>query len=309
MLTGCTTFTDGINNKGIVYGGDYEGNFSLRSLVTQQYVSGLTSGSTGSGGFLGLVTETSDAPEPSELADNQWVKPEPTAGDEYCYTFNSFTDSGSTAISVNLSLEDSYLRYCCTGASAGYWISETYARPLLSGHTWIGDTNCKVCEVPVINEWVSSESQLCYAGQKFAYDTQTIFQIDIGCCVTMPNKIFSENVALCTVGNTCLFTIPSGKTALLSSTKLIMKQTANPDGFIVSMGNNTCGTPSLSYNNMIANCAIDDVLISEVYEIVPVESNAVACDGSCLGTDVYIRVQTATSGTLCANVLVEGYVF
>jgi len=37
--------TDTINNKGAVYAGDYEANFTERSLVTKQYVDGVTGGS------------------------------------------------------------------------------------------------------------------------------------------------------------------------------------------------------------------------------------------------------------------------
>lgn len=297
------TFTDNRTTKsGMLYGDDYSANYSCLSIPNVGYITGLTSG--GSGGFLGVVTKATA--EPSDLASNQWVKPEPMSTGCFNYTFDNFLDSGSTAISVNLSLEDVYLRYDEDNTA---WIKESYDKPITSGHTWVGGTNNTVCEIPIINEWVSSESLLCYAGQKFAYDTQTIFQIDVGCCVTMPNKIYAEDVELSAVGDTCLFVIPTGKRALLSSVKLIMSQDASPDTFTVSMGNNSCTTPSLSYNNMISDCVVANVLTDEVYEIVPVESNAVACNGGCLGADVYIRVQSAASGTLCANVLVEGHVF
>jgi len=46
MSTGSTVFTDAYTSKGIVYGGDYENQFSPRSLVTKQYVSSQTSGVT-----------------------------------------------------------------------------------------------------------------------------------------------------------------------------------------------------------------------------------------------------------------------
>jgi hypothetical protein len=302
--TGQFTISDS-NQVGAKYGGDYSANFTDHSLVTKKYVSGLTSG--GSGGFLGLVTKASA--EPSDLQDNQWVKPEPMSTDCFNYTFDNFSDSGGTAISVNLSLCDSFLRYCCTGATGGYWLNESYAKPLSSGYTWMGDSNCKACEIQIIDEWVGSESQLQYAGQKYAYPTQTVFQIDVGCCITIPNKIFCADVELCTVGDTTLFTIPAGKTAMLNSVKLIMSQDANPDSFTVSMGNNCCTTPSLSFNNMVNNFQIDDVLTREVYELVGSESSGACCDGSCLIDEVRIRVQSGSTGTLCANVLLEGYVF
>jgi len=38
---------DTINSKGLIYAGDYENNFTARSLVTAQYVTGVTSGITG----------------------------------------------------------------------------------------------------------------------------------------------------------------------------------------------------------------------------------------------------------------------
>jgi len=299
-------FTDCQTTKhGLQYCEDYSANYTLRSLVDKEYVSGLTSG--GSGGFLGLVTKASA--EPSDLQDNQWVKPEPMSTDCFNYTFDNFSDSGGTAISVNLSLCDSFLRYCCTGATGGYWLNESYAKPLSSGYTWMGDSNCKACEIQIIDEWVGSESQLQYAGQKYAYPTQTVFQIDVGCCITIPNKIFCADVPLCTVGDTVLFSIPAGKTAMLNSVKLIMSQDANPDSFTVSVGNNCCITPSLSFNNMVNNFQIDDVLTREVYEIVGSESSGACCDGSCLIDEVRIRVQSGSTGTLCANVLLEGYVF
>jgi hypothetical protein len=56
------TVIDAINETGMVYGGDYENNFTARSLVTKQYVSGVTSGITGTitGGTNGLGTTGAD---------------------------------------------------------------------------------------------------------------------------------------------------------------------------------------------------------------------------------------------------------
>ena len=304
-LSNNTSFEGTGSNYHLCYGGDYSDAYSARSIPDVGYVTGLTFG-----GFLGTVTETSSQPEVTLLANNQWVKPAPTSAGSFNYTFDNFSDSGSTAISVNLSLEDIYLRYCCTGASAGYWIKESYDRPITSGHTWIGDLDNKVCEVQVINEWVGTVGEICYTGQKFTYPTQTISQVDVGTCVTTPNKIFIDNIDLKTVGNTCIFAIPSGKTAIIIDAKLVMKNNSTPDSFTVSIGNNSCGTPSLSYNNMMSDLTVDDVLENEVYNLVSGIGGAAYCDGSCLGSDVNFRVQTAATGaTLNANLIFEGYVY
>lgn len=263
----------------------------------------LYSGATSGGGFLGTVTQSTA--EPSDLKDNQWVKPAPTSSGVFNYTFTNFCDSGSTAINVNLSLEDVYLRYC----DGGYWVKEYYDRPITSGYTWIGDSTNKVCEVRVINEWVSSESEIDYTGQKYSFPTQTIFQVDVGTCVTIPNKIFIQNINLQTTGNTCLFTIPTSKCVLISSAKLIMKQNASTDTFTVSIGNNYNITPSLSYRNMITNCQISNVNIGEVYELLPATDLQSCISGYSVGSDVCLRVQSASTGTLCADLLLEGFVY
>ena len=272
------------------------GGTDIGIICNDNYIGVNFTGITG-GGFLGTVTETTT--EPSDLADNQWVKPEPTVSGDFNYTFNNFLDSGSTAISVNLSLEDVYLRYNGDDSS---WVKESYSKPITSGHTWIGDATNKICEIPVITEWVSSTSNLCYAGQKFAYPTQTIFQVDVGCCVTMPNEILIKNIDLKTVANTCIFSIPVGMCAMVKSAKLVMLNNADPDSFTVSIGNN-----STTYDNMIANSVIDDVNLCEVYDITPVLSCAVSVAS---GSDVYFRVQSAISGaTLSTNLLFDGYLF
>jgi hypothetical protein len=87
----------------IKYDADYSGTYVARSIPDVGWITGNTGG-----GFLGTVTRTSS--EPTNLKNNQWVKPKPD-GNCFCYTFSNFLDSGSTAISVNLSLEDVYLRY------------------------------------------------------------------------------------------------------------------------------------------------------------------------------------------------------
>jgi len=285
---------------GLQYAGAYKNTFKCHSLVDVDYVTGLTSG--GSGGFLGLVTKATT--EPTDLQENQWVKPEPMSTDCFNYTFDNFLDSGSTAISLNLSLEDVYLRYCSTGTSAGYWIKEGYEKPLSSGYTWVGGDTCKATEVAVINEWVNTPAEVCYVGQKYAYQTQTIFQVDVGTCATIPNKILVSGITLSSVGNTCIFTIPAGMCGLINSAKLIMSNDATPDSITISIGNN-----SSTYNNMLSACTIDDVLTCEVYELMPTSLPSCAASQTS-GSDVYFRVNTAaTGGTLNANLLVEGYVY
>jgi len=293
-----TIFTGGASNYHLQYAADYSASYVARSIPDVAWITGNTGG-----GFLGTVTQTST--EPSNLKDKQWVKPEPTAAGIFNYTFSNFLDSGSTAISVNLSLEDVYLRYC----DSGYWVKESYYRPITSGYTWIGDSANKVCEVRVIDEWVSSASNIEYTGQKYSYPTQTIFQVDVGTCITIPNKIFIENIDLNATGNTCLFTIPAGMCAMISSAKLIMKQNASTDTFTVSIGNNACVIPSQSFCNMVANCQISNVNLGEIYELLPATDLQSKVTGQSSGNDVCLRVQVASTGTLCANLLLEGFVY
>jgi hypothetical protein len=182
---------------------------------------------------------------------------------------------------------------------------------LTSGHTWVGSdvSNC-VCEVPVIDEWVDAIASLCYTGQKFAYDTQSVFQIDVGTCITIPLNILIQNINLKTIANTVAFTIPTGKAALINRAKLIMLNDATPTSFSVSIGNNSCTTAALSYNNLVSTVAIDDVLTRETYELTPLQQ-AVCNNGACCGSTVYFRVQSgSTSGNnLCAHLLIEGFVY
>ena len=84
-----------------------------------------------------------------------------------------------------------------------------------TGLVWdTGTTQIK--GVPVIDEWVSSISNLCYTGQKFAYDTQSIFQNDVGNCIVLPNYVFIKNINIGITGNTYLFQIPTGKAAFIN---------------------------------------------------------------------------------------------
>ena len=162
--------------------------------------------------------------------------------------------------------------------------------------------------VPVIDEWVGATTELLYAGQKFAYDTQTILQTDVSTCVTIPNYILVQNINLKNVGNTLAFTIPVGKTALLNRAKLIILCDADPTGFKVSMGNNCClGDESLSMNNLVSLCQIADVLTNETYDLTPLQHGVTIGSNSL----VYFRVASGSTSAnpLCAHLLVEGFVY
>lgn len=258
-----------------------------------------------SGGFLGLVTQTTA--EPSNLKDNQWVKPSPTVGGVFNYTFTNFCDNTATPISVNLSLEDVTLRYRAAG---DYWTKESFNRPITSGTTWIGNatSNC-VCEVPVIDEWVTSEANLAHIGQKFAYETHTVFQTDVGTCTLIPNYIFCKNIDLKTIGNTLITTIPAGKRILLNHAKLIVQNSVTSStGFAVQMGNHCL---SNCYNNLISKYCIDDALAYNTYEL-PVLQKTIGIDtpNYCCA-QIYFRVSSgATSvSSVTAHLLVEGFLY
>jgi hypothetical protein len=252
--------------------------------------------SSGGGGFLGTVTQSSA--EPSNLKQNQWVKPEPTAGGVFSYTFTNFKDSTDTAINVNLSLEDVYLRYC----DSGYWSKESYNRPITSGYTWIGHatSNC-VCEVPVIDEWVDAITGLQYIGQKFTYPTQSVLMTDLGVCTLVPNYIYTQNIPLNAIGNTAIMTIPTGKCVLFNRFKLIIRQDAPVTTFCVSIGN-----VASTYCNLSPLVAIANVLTNETYDLEVTQKGTPATAGS----TVYFRVSTASAcATLCGNLLTEGFIY
>jgi hypothetical protein len=175
-----------------------------------------------------------------------------------------------------------------------------------TGLVWdTGTTQIK--GVPVIDEWVSSISNLCYTGQKFAYDTQSIFQNDVGNCIVLPNYVFIKNINIGITGNTYLFQIPTGKAAFINRAKLIFLCCADVDSFCVSIGNNACPTnPALSYNNLVT-C----VQISNVHECQTYDLSLLACAvAASVGTAVCFRVGNPTSSyPLCANLLLEGFLF
>ncbi len=251
-------------------------------------------------GFLGLATKTTA--EPTGVKQNQWVRPKPEPDGNYSYTFTNFCDSLGLPIAVNLSLEEVYLKYCQTG---DYWTKEYFDRPLASGKTWIGNAASAVCEIPVIDEWVYADTALSYIGQKFAYPTQTVLKSDLDTCITVPNYIFIQNINLKNVGNTAIFTIPTGKVAVVNSLKLITLQNVSPTTFTVSVGNN-----SSNYNNISACYAIDDVLQYETY-CLPMDTSPGKAIPATLGSTLYFRVATgSTSGSnLCAHLLVEAFLF
>ncbi len=256
-------------------------------------------GSGGSGGFLGNVTK--NTAEPSDLEGNQWVQPEPQPDGTFNYTFDNFDDINSTAINVNLSLENVVLRY----HADGYWIKESYNKPITSGKTWVGTTNNEVQEMSVIEEWVTTEAGLSYIGQKFAYDTQTIFKTDFDELTTLQNYILIEDINLKTVANTLIASIPSGKKMLINRAKLIILGSASPTSFTVSIGDN-----GSSYNNIVSSSTIEDVIIDETYDLqigtLTYPRQSIAADSS-----IYLRVSSASTheNDLTAHLLVEGFVY
>jgi hypothetical protein len=306
LITGVST----AQNVGVgqgVFDSKFVNILQLRSLLGSGNTTVTTSGQTlviyssggtseGGGGFLGMVTQSSA--EPTPLYNNQWVKPKPTAAGIYNYTFTNFLDSGSTAINVNLSTQDAYLRYQSAG---DYWIKESYNRPLASGKTWIGTSDNIVCEAPVIDEWVSSESALSYMGQKYAYCTHTVAKTDLDVCNIWQHYIYTQNIPLTAVGNTAIMTIPSGKCVLFNRFKLIIRQDAPVTSFTVSVGTN-----SSTYNNLSPAVAIDNVLTNETYDLEVTQKGVAQSAGSI----VYFRVSSASScPTLCANLLSEGFIY
>jgi hypothetical protein len=163
--------------------------------------------------------------------------------------------------------------------------------------------------VPVIDEWVSSVSELTYTGQKFAYPTQTIMQTDVGTCIIIPNYIQICNINLKVVADSLLFTIPAGKTALLNRAKLIILNDASPTCFSISIGNNYCVIDNCSYNNLANLQQISNVLTNETYDL-DLSTRHQGVPQSC-GSIVYFRVGSGSTSScnLCAHLLVEGFIY
>ena len=177
-----------------------------------------------------------------------------------------------------------------------------------TGLVWdTGTTQIK--GVPVIDEWVSSISNLCYTGQKFAYPTHSVFQVDVGNCVIVPNYIQICNINLKNIGDTLIFTIPTGKIALLNRAKLIILNDASPTSFSISIGNNACYIGNCSNNNLANLQAINNVLTNETYELdLSTKHQGVP---AAYGTNVYFRVGSGSTSAcnLCAHLLLEGFVY
>ena len=269
-----------------------------QSLV---YSGGTWVNGTGSGGgFLGNITK--DSTEPTNLQGNQWVKPEPQSNGTFNYVFDNFDDISSTAIGVNLSLEDVILRY----DADGYWIKESYNKPLTSGKTWVGTTNNEVQEMAVVEEWVTTEAGLTYIGQKFAYDTQTIFKTDFDQLTILPNVFLIEDINLKIATIIKIADVPSGKKLLFNRLKLIILGDATPTSFTISIGNNS-GT----YDNIVGSTSIDDDLTNETYDLqiggitYPRQSTSITT------STVYFRIISASThaNALTAHLLVEGLVY
>lgn len=162
---------------------------------------------------------------------------------------------------------------------------------------------------PVINEWVSSTSELLYTGQKFAYPTQTIMQTDVSTCIIIPNYIQICDINLKIVANTPIFTIPASMTALLNRAKLIILNDASPTCFSISIGNNACVDPNQSNNNLANLQQISDVLTNETYELDLITRHQGVPQS--LGSTVYFRVGSGSTSScnLCAHLLIEGFVY
>jgi len=258
--------------------------------------------STTGGGFKGTVDQLSS--EPSNLKTDDWVQPKPNSDGTYNYTFTNFKDSLGVGINVNLSLENVKLRY--VSGSPGYWIKESFRKPLGESKTWIGDTNDQVEEVSVIDEWVSDESSLVYTGQKYAYDTQSIFVTDVGpTLTTIQNYLFVQGVDLNTAGNTTLLTIPTGKKLVVNSIKLIMNNTT-ANSFTINIGNN-----SSTYNNIINSASYSNVNTNDIFDMdiyVTTAKKSIVLQ-SISGSSLILRVTSTPSATLTADVLIEGFIY
>ena len=121
------------------------------------------------------------------------------------------------------------------------------------------------------------------------------------------NYIFCENIDLETIGSTLLFTIPENKKVLLNRAKLIMLKDATPTEFTVSIGNNQ----NTGYCNLLAPYSIDDVLMNDTYELPICACSVGICTGLQCCAQVYFYVQTGATGSysLCAHLLLEGFIY
>ena len=259
-------------------------------------------GSGGSGGFLGVVTK--DTAEPSNLTNNQWVSPAPQSNGTFSYTFDNFLNSSSVGITVNLSLENIYLRYDSDG---GYWIKESFDKPLSSGKTWVGTTNNIVTEIEVIEEWVDT-SGITDIGQKYDNQVQTLMKSSSIKTTYIQNFSVTKDIDLTTIANTLLINSESGKKLLIKSIKMIILNTADPDSFTINIGTNS----AQNYNNIINGLSISDVIVDEYYDLTLIKIPT-GSDGSIISissTPLYLRVtSTPTASTLDCHIIIEGFIY
>ena len=269
---------------------------------TTSGVSYAEGGTGGSGGFLGTVTQ--DSAEPANLADKQWVLPEPTTGGTYEYTFDNFLNAGSNGITVNLSLETVMLKYYEAG---DYWIKESFNKPLASGKTWIGTSNDVVTEIEVVEEW-DNTSGVTDIGQKYDQQVQTLMKTSAVKTTIIQNFIWVENIDLTSVGTTVLVNSETNKKLLIKSIKLIILNSMTPtDSITVNVGTN-----ATNYNNVVNAQAIDDVLVDEYYDLtlakVPAGSDGTIVNITSL--DLYFRVSSGSTSTpLNGHILLEGFIY
>jgi len=252
------------------------------------------------GGFRGTVTQSST--QPTNLKDYDWVQPKPNPDSTYNYTFTNFKDINGLGINVNLSLEDVKLRY--VSGDPGYWVKEGFNKPIGDSKTWVGNANNEIEEINVIDEWVSNETALQYIGQKFSYDTQTLFVTDLGPTITtIPNYIFIRDINLNSTSNNTLLTIPSGKKLVINSIKLITNNTIS-GSFTINIGSNA----SLYYNNILNGEIYSNVNANDIYDLNIYQTEArksiVLTSGNLI-----LRVTSTPGVELTSDILIEGFIY
>ena len=278
---------------------------SLSATTYGVYYDPTTSGftyntaSSGGGGFLGTVTK--DTAEPSNLSDKQWVMPAPQSDGTFEYTFDNFLDVSSTAINVNISLENIILKY---NESGDYWVKESFDKPLSSGKTWIGTTNDIVSEIEIVDEWTSTET-LDDIGQKYDLQTQTLMKTTAVKTTHLQNFVFVQDIDLTTIANTKIIENVPGKNLLIKNIKLIILNTSNST-FTVNVGTN-----SSTYNNVVNGNTIANVVVDEFY-ILPLIDIPTGSDGTIVdinSLDLYFRVSATDAATLDAHLVLEGFMY
>jgi len=272
---------------------------TTNEVLTYNGSNWVNSGATTIDGFLGTVTK--DSVEPSNLKDTQWVMPAPQSDGTFEYTFDNFLDVTSTAIHVNISLENVWLRY---NEGGDYWIKESFDKSLSSGKTWIGTTDNKVSEIEIIEEWAPTET-LSDIGQKYDLQTQTMMKTSAVKTTIVQNYLYVQNIDLSTVANTKILENVTGKKLLIKNIKLIILNTENST-FTVNVGTN-----SSSFNNIVNAYDIANVVIDEYY-ILPLIDIPTGSDGTIIdinSLDLYFRVSATDATTLEAHLLLEGFIY